>query len=339
MTMSDEAAATGPAPVNVAILGAGTVGSAVARRLHTDGAAIAERVGARVRVSGIAVRDLHRERDLGEGQAALLTDDPHALIDGADLVIELMGGLSPAQELIEAALTQGTPVVTGNKQLIARQGPRLDLLAAEHGASLDYEAAVAGAIPVVRVVRESLAGDEISSITGIMNGSTNYILDTVARRGIPFADAVQKASDLGYLEADPTEDLEGIDAAAKIVILARSAWGVDVGMDDVKLEGISGLTDADFEEARGTGQVIKLVASAWRSGTGAAQRVHLSVAPVKVSVEHPMAQIREGRNMVQIEAALAGTVHLVGAGAGGDETASAVLGDLISAARALVAAR
>lgn len=337
--MSDPQRPDPKRPVRVAILGSGTVGTALVKRLESNAEVLAARVGAPVEVSGIAVRDRTKDRGLSPEQAAVVTDDPSSLIEAADVVVELMGGLSPAEELIEAALRRGTPVVTGNKQLIARRGRHLEAVAAESGASLSYEAAVAGAIPVVRVVRESLAGDEISSITGIMNGSTNFILDTVARRGIPFADAVQKASDLGYLEADPTEDLEGIDAAAKIVILARCAWGVDVGLDDVQREGITGLTDADFEAARGTGQVIKLVASAWRSASRGAPRVELSVRPVTVSVEHPMAQIREGRNIVQIEAALAGTISLAGAGAGGEETASAVLGDLVAAARAVTVAR
>lgn len=327
------------APVRVALLGAGTVGSAVARRLSSQAEVVAARVGAPVTISGVAVRDVTKDRGLPEDIAALVTADAESLIGDADIVVELMGGLDPARGLIETALRRGLPVVTGNKQLIARHGPELHALAHEHGATLDYEAAVAGAVPVLRVVRESLAGDEISSITGIINGSTNFVLDTVARRGIPFADAVRKASELGYLEADPTEDLEGIDAAAKIVILARVAWGVDVSLDDVQREGISGLTDHDFEAARGTGQVIKLIASAWKSGPQHAPRVQLAVRPVTVSVEHPMAQVREGRNMVQIEAALAGSVSLIGAGAGGDETASAVLGDVLAAARAVLARR
>lgn len=325
-------------PVKVAILGGGTVGSAVARRLAVRAAAMTERVGAPLQVTGIAVRDLNRDRGLPPELAAVLTDNPRPLIDGADVVVELMGGLSPAEELIEAALRQGTPVVTGNKQLIARRGPQLEALAAAHATTLTYEAAVAGAVPILRVVRESLAGDEITSISGIINGSTNFILDIVARRGIPFADAVAKASELGYLEADPTEDLEGLDAAAKIVILARTAWGVHIGLDDVQREGLTALTDADFEAARGTGQVIKLIASAWKTGPEA-QRVELSVRPVPVSAEHPMAQVREGRNLIQVETVLAGTLNLSGPGAGGDETASAVLGDLLAAAHSIAATR
>lgn len=338
---------TPAAPVRVALLGAGTVGAAVARRLVDRADLLAARVGAPLELTGIAVRDLARPRDLTGVPAGLLTDDPQSLVTEADVVVEVMGGIQPARGLIETALTSGADVVTANKQLLAQHGVALEALAATHGRALAYEAAVVAAVPVMRTVLESLAGDEIRSIRGIVNGSTNYVLDTVARQGVAFQDAVQQAGELGYLEADPTEDLEGLDAAAKIVLLARAAWGVEVGLEDVRCKGISGLTDADFENARGTGQVIKLIASAQRfagsgaagSGTADAPRVQVSVQPTPVAADHPFALARGGTNMVIIEAESAGPLHLSGAGAGGDETGSAVLGDIVDVARARVRAR
>ncbi|WP_256839573.1 homoserine dehydrogenase [Ornithinimicrobium faecis] len=347
----EQQAHEGAAPVRVALLGAGTVGAAVAQRLMDRADLFAQRVGAPLELTGIAVRDLGRPRDLSGILPGLLTDDPESLVDQVDVVVEVMGGIQPARGLIERALRGGADVVTANKQLLAQHGSELEALAAGAGRRVEFEAAVVAAVPVMRTVRDALAGDEIRSISGIINGSTNYILDMVARQGMPFQEAVRQAGDLGYLEADPTEDLEGLDAAAKIVLLARAAWGVDVGLDDVQREGISGLTDADFESARGTGQVIKLIASAWRSGpaSGLASdsaagpvsgpRIEVAVRPTLVAADHPFGQTREGTNMVIIEAESAGSLRLSGAGAGGDETASAVLGDLINVARSRVAAR
>lgn len=325
--------------VRIALLGAGTVGAAVARRLIDRTDLFAQRVGAPLELAGIAVRDLGRPRDLTGVLPGLLTDDPQALVDRADVVVELMGGIQPARGLIERALVGGADIVTANKQLLAQHGTELEALARRGGRALEYEAAVVAAVPIMRTVRESLAGDEIRSISGIVNGSTNYILDMVARQRVPFQQAVQQAGDLGYLEADPAEDLEGLDAAAKIVLLARAAWGVDVGLEDVQREGISGLTDADFESARGTGQVIKLIASAWRTGPASAPRIEVAVRPTPVAADHPFGLTREGTNMVIIDAESAGSLRLSGAGAGGDETASAVLGDLVNVARARVATR
>lgn len=327
------------APVRVALLGAGTVGAAVARLLVSRADLYTQRVGAPVELTGIAVRDLSRPRDLTGVPDGLLTDDPEPLVADADVVVEVMGGLQPSRGLIEQAFAGGADVVTANKQLLAHHGLELEALARREGRALEYEAAVVAAVPVMRTVRDALAGDEIRSIRGIVNGSTNYVLDTVARLGVPFQDAVQQAGELGYLEADPTEDLEGLDAAAKIVLLARAAWGADVGMQQVQREGISHLVDADFEEARGTGQVIKLIASAWRSDAGGEPRVELAVRPTPVAADHPLALTREGTNLVIIEAESAGSLRLSGAGAGGEETASAVLGDLINVARSRVAAR
>ncbi len=322
-------------PLSVALLGCGTVGTAVAGAIVSRAALYEKRIGRPLELAGIAVRDAAKPRDLGVVSRDVLTQDPSALIDGADIVIEVMGGIEPAQSLIEQALRAGKPVVTANKQLIAAAGPHLHAIAAEHGVPLDYEAAVVAAVPIVRVVRDALAGDRITSISGIVNGSTNYVLDMVARHGMGFAEAVEQAGALGYLEADPSEDLEGIDAAAKIVILARLAWGVDVAMSDVKRRGISHLSDADFEAAAGAGHVIKLLASAWASGDPDNPNIELAVRPVSLGADNPLAQTREGRNEVVIEAEFAGSLRMHGAGAGGPETASAVLGDMVNAARSI----
>ena len=222
-------AVAGGAPVRVAVLGAGTVGSSVVRLLHERAARYAAYLGRPLEVVGVAVRDLGRQRDGID--PALLTTDAASLVEQADVVVEVMGGIDEARRLIEQAMRRGAQVVTANKQLIAQEGVALEALAAECGVGLDYEAAVMAAIPVMSVVREALAGDEITSISGVVNGSTNFILDLVARKGVPFEDAVRQAGELGYLEADPTEDLEGLDAAAKIVILARTAWGLPVTLD------------------------------------------------------------------------------------------------------------
>lgn len=322
-------------PVRIALLGAGTVGAAVARRLVERADLYAVRVGRPLELVGVAVRDVSRTRDGIDPR--LLTTDGKGLVDRADVVVEVMGGTEPARSLLEQAMLAGAQVVTANKQLLAQQGAELEALAAQHGVGLDYEAAVMAAIPVVAVVRESLAGDVVTSISGIVNGSTNYVLDLVARKGVAFDEAVRQAGELGYLEADPTEDLEGLDAAAKIVLLARAAWDVPVTIDDVQRQGISGLTDEDFEAAAANGKVIKLVASAWRSGAAGSPRVELAVRPVALPQDDPLAAAREGSNVLRIEAESAGELRLHGAGAGGDATASAVLGDIVRAARRVVA--
>lgn len=322
--------------VRIALLGAGTVGTAVARRLQERADLYAARVGRPLELVGVAVRDTARARDGID--PSLLTDDPAGLVDRADVVVEVMGGLDPARSLLERSMRHGAQVVSANKQLLAQQGPGLEELAAQLGVGLDYEAAVMAAVPVMRVVRESLAGDLVTSISGIVNGSTNYVLDLVARKGVAFDDAVRQAGELGFLEADPTEDLEGLDAAAKIVLLARAAWGAEVGIEDVQRTGITGLTDDDFEMAAANGKIIKLVASAWRSGAAGTPRVELAVRPVALPQDDPLAQAREGANVVIIEAESAGRLRLHGAGAGGDETASAVLGDIVRAARRVVGA-
>lgn len=313
-------------PVRLALLGGGTVGAAVAGRLRERAERYAALLGRPVELTGVLVRDVSRPREGVDPE--LLTTDAEALVDGADIVVELMGGIEPARSLIERALRRGAQVVTANKQLIAQQGEQLQSVADEHGVGLDYEAAVMAAVPVLAVLREALAGDEITSVRGVVNGSTNYVLDLVAREGVPFDQAVRQAGDLGYLEADPTEDLEGLDAAAKAVIMARIAFGVTVGLDEVDRVGITGLTDEDFAEAAQQGKVIKLVASVRASDEG----VEVSVRPELLPAEDPLALVQGGTNVVVVEAVSAGELRLQGAGAGGDETASAVLGDIVRAA-------
>lgn len=323
-------------PVTVALLGAGTVGASVARQLLQHPERYAARLGRPLQLVGVAVRDVGRDR---EGiDRPLLTTDAADLVGRADVVVEVMGGIEPARGLIEASLRRGAQVVTANKQLIARHGPQLRALAEEHGAGLEDEAAVMAAVPVLSVLREALAGDEVTSVRGVVNGSTNYVLDLVAREGVPFEQAVRQAGELGYLEADPTEDLEGIDAAAKIVILARTAFGADVGLDEVDRTGISGLRDEDFARAAREGRVIKLVATARpaAAGTDAGVRAEVSVRPEALPADDPLAQVRGGTNVVVIDAVCAGEIRIQGAGAGGDETASAVLGDLVRAARRVI---
>jgi homoserine dehydrogenase len=314
-------------PVRLALLGAGTVGAAVARRLTERGERYAARLGRPLELVGVAVRDTARPR---EGvDPSLLTTDARSLVERADVVVEVMGGIEPARSLLEAAMRRGAHVVSANKQLLARHGEELHTLAAECGVGLDHEAAVMAAVPVLSVVREALAGDEITAIRGVVNGSTNYVLDLVANEGVPFDSAVRQAGELGYLEADPSEDLEGLDAAAKIVLLARTAWGGTVRLDDVDRTGIGGLTDEDFARAAQDGTVIKLVAAARRSAGG---ETLLSVRPETLPADDPLALVRGGTNVLVVTAESAGELRLQGAGAGGDETASAVLADILRAA-------
>lgn len=319
--------------LRVALLGGGSVGAQVARLLLEQGDELAARVGARLHLIGIAVRDLDAKRDV-ELPRELLTTDAEQLVLGADIVIELMGGIEPARTLILRAIEGGADVVTANKALIAAHGPELAEAAEQVGAQLSYEAAVAGAIPIIRPLRESLAGDHITRVMGIVNGSTNYILDRMDRFGDSAEDAMRVASELGYLEADPTLDLEGYDAAQKATILASIAFHSEVPVDAVHREGITEITLSQVEAAARAGYVIKLLAIAERvhtaeGGVGVSARVY----PALISRMHPLAAVHGGKNAVFVEAEAAGELMFYGAGAGGVETASAVLGDVVSAAR------
>ena len=319
--------------LRVALLGCGSVGAQVARLILEHGDELAARIGARLTLAGIAVRTIDAERDVPL-PAELFTTDAERLVQGADIVIELMGGIEPARTLILQALQGGADVVTANKALLAAHGPELADAAEQVGAQLSYEAAVAAAIPILRPLRESLAGDHITRVLGIVNGSTNYILDRMDRFGDSAEDAMRVASELGFLEADPTLDVEGYDAAQKATILASIAFHTEVPVDAVHREGISGITAEQIDAARSAGYVIKLLAIAERiTSADGVDGVSARVYPALIRRDHPLAAVHEGKNAVFVEAEAAGELMFYGAGAGGAETASAVLGDLVSAAR------
>ncbi|MGH9091193.1 MAG: homoserine dehydrogenase, partial [Acidimicrobiales bacterium] len=322
------------APVRVAVLGCGNVGGALAELLLTQAPAIARRSGIHFELVGVAVLDLARPRP-APVPAGLLTDDPKELVErpGVDVVVELIGGVDPARTLVEAALRAGRPVVTANKALLAEAGAELAGLAAAHGVDLLYEASVAGAIPVIRPLRESLAGERVVRVMGIVNGTTNFILTRMGEDGMDYADALAEAQRLGLAERDPTADVEGHDAAAKAAILAGLAFGSDLVGSDVHREGISGVRAVDVAFADRLGYVVKLLAVAELvdGGPDVSVRVH----PAMVPRSHPLASVRGAFNAVFVEGEGAGELMLYGRGAGGPPTASAVLGDLIDAARNL----
>ena len=318
MTASTPETTRPPSAVKVALLGAGNVGAEVARTLLDHGPEFAARVGAPVELIGIAVRDLAARRTV-ELPEELLTTDAEALVDAADVVIELTGGIEPARSRILRALHAGKPVISGNKALIARHGRQLQDAADAAGVPLSYEAAVAGAIPIVRPMQDSLAGDRVDRVLGIMNGTTNYILDQMDTTGAQFHDALAEAQELGYAEADPTADVEGHDAAAKAAILASLAFHSTFTIDDVYCRGITGVTAADVAAAREAGYVIKLLAVCERCPGG----VNLRVTPTMIPREHPLAGVHGAYNAVFVEAANAGSLMFYGAGAGGAATASA----------------
>lgn len=325
-------------PLRVALLGAGSVGSQVARLLLENKAELAARVGAELELIGVAVRDLSAKRS-AEIPVKLLTTDAEALILSADIVIEVMGGLEPARTYILQALNSGSDVITANKALLATHGTELFDTAEQVGAQLYFEAAVAAAIPIIRPLRESLAGDKVNRIMGIVNGSTNYILDRMDSQGDTLADAMQGATDLGYLEADPSLDVEGYDAAQKIAILAGLAFHTEVPLDLVYREGITKVTKEQMTSARENGYVIKLLAIAERidADDAGVEGISARVYPALVPREHPLAAVRGAFNAVFVEAEAAGSLMFYGSGAGGTQTASAVLGDLVSAAKRHVA--
>ena len=316
--------------MRVALLGCGTVGAEVVRLLHTSGEDLTARVGAPLELAGIAVRRLGKARDLPVPEE-LFTTDAEALVarDDIDLVVEVIGGIEPARTLILSALKAGKSVVTANKALLAEDGATLHAAAVEGGADLYYEASVAGAIPLLRPLRESLAGDQITRVTGIVNGTTNFILTRMDESGAGFADALDEATALGYAEADPTADVEGFDAAAKAAILAGLAFHTDVVAADVHREGITEVTAADVASAKAMHSVVKLLAIAEKDGDAVSVRVH----PAMIPLSHPLASVREAYNAVFVEAASAGRLMFYGPGAGGSPTASAVLGDLVAVAR------
>lgn len=319
--------------VGIGILGGGTVGGALARRILNEGEAIASKSGIELSLVRVAVRDVTKDRPF---PPALVTADPVEVVDdpGVDLVVELMGGIEPARTLVLRALAAGKPVVTANKELIAREGPALFAEAAASGVSLLFEAAVGGGIPLIRPLSESLAGERITRVMGIVNGTTNYILTSMESTGASYGDALAEAQALGYAEADPTADVGGADAAAKAAILAGLAFGTWVGADRVYREGIDLIEARDIAYARQLGYSVKLVAVAeMLDGIGAVVRVH----PALVPLDHPLAHVHGPANAVFIEGSAIGELFFMGPGAGGEPTATAVLGDVIDAARELLA--
>ncbi|HOA01438.1 MAG TPA: homoserine dehydrogenase [Dermatophilaceae bacterium] len=322
------------APVRVALIGCGVVGSAVARLLIEHADDLAARVGRPLELVGIGVRRPGRNR--GDGlDPALFTTDSADLVTRADVVIEVVGGIEPARTLILRAMAHGASVVTANKALLAEDGPTLYAAAAEHGVDLYFEAAVAGGIPLLRPLRESLAGDSVRKVMGIVNGTTNYVLDKMDTTGQGFADAVSQAQALGYAEADPTADVEGFDAAAKAAILASLAFHTRVAGKDVHREGITEVTAADIQAAKDMDCVVKLLAICERTDgeDGSPAGVSVRVHPAMIPRRHPLAGVREAFNAVFVEAEAAGQLMFYGRGAGGEPTASAVLGDVVAVAR------
>jgi homoserine dehydrogenase len=319
-------------PLRVALLGCGTVGSAVRRLIGEQSEDLAARIGRRVEVVGVAVRRPDHHPDV---PAHLLTTDAAALVvrDDVDLVVEVIGGIEPARSLLMAAFEAGKSVVSANKALLADDGVALHAAAAKAGVDLYYEAAVAGAIPLLRPLRESLAGDQLRRVVGIVNGTTNYILSRMAETGAGFAEALAEATELGYAEADPTADVDGFDAAAKAAILASLAFHTQVTASDVYREGISAVTATDVARAAEIGCTVKLLAICERVTDADGDSVAVRVHPAMIPTTHPLAAVSGAFNAVFVEAEAAGQLMFYGQGAGGEPTASAVLGDLVAVAR------
>ncbi len=321
-------------PVRVALLGCGTVGAALVALVDEQRANVEARTGMSLEIARVAVRDLSVDRGVPVPSEAFTTDAAAAVADpGTDLVVEVMGGIQPARDLVIAALSAGKSVITANKELLAAHGEELYAAASEAGVDLLFEAAVAGAIPIMRPLRESLAGEPIQRVMGIVNGTTNFILTRMSEEGTSYGEALAEAQDLGYAESDPTADVEGLDAGAKAAIIATLAFGVRVVPGDVYHEGITRVTADDIEAARHMGHCIKLLAVAERlaaddGGAEVAVRVH----PTLVPADHPLAAVNDSFNAVFVEGDAVGELMFYGRGAGGRPTASAVFGDVIDAA-------
>jgi homoserine dehydrogenase len=326
------------APLRVAMLGCGVVGSEVVRLLTNQASDLQARVGRPLELVGIAVRRLNRTRPGID--PSLFTTDAEALVrrPDVDLVVEVIGGIEPARSLILGALSNGASVVTANKALLAEDGVTLFAAAEKAGVDLYFEASVAGAIPIIRPLRESLVGDEVTSVIGIVNGTTNFILDKMDTDGAGFAETLAEAQALGYAEADPTADVEGFDAAAKAAILSSLAFHSRVTSADVYREGITEVTSTDISSARAMGCVVKLLAICQLSPADPdhpeqERTVSVRVHPAMIPRSHPLASVGGAYNAVFIESQFAGRLMFYGPGAGGAPTASAVLGDLVTVAR------
>ena len=320
--------------VGVGFLGAGTVGSALLNRMINESDAISAKTGLELVVYGVAVRDVQKARAF-DVPIGLLSDSPGTVVDNPDvqIVVELMGGLDPAGELVLRALESGKAVVTANKELVAARGDELIAAAEASGVSVLFEAAVGGGIPIIRPISESLAGERITSVLGIVNGTTNFILTKMVEEGGDYAEALAEAQALGYAEADPTADVGGGDAAAKCAILASLAFGTWVGGNQVYREGIDGIDPSDIGFALDLGYTPKLLTIAEDSGDGISVRVH----PALVPLDHPLAAVRGATNAIFLSGPSIGELLFTGQGAGGDPTATAVLGDVIVAAREILA--
>ena len=320
--------------IGVGILGGGTVGGSLARRLLEEQDVIASKSGLRFDVRRVGVRDLAKVRAFSP-PSGVLTDDLQKVVDddNVQLIVELMGGLEPAGTLVERALAAGKPVVSANKELMAARGLELLAVAAKAGVSLLFEAAVGGGIPIIRPLSQSLAGEEISTVLGIVNGTTNFILTEMTEAGLAYADVLAEAQALGFAEADPTADVGGADAASKAAILASLAFGTWVPGDQVFRDGIEGIDAVDIAFADQLGYIIKLLAIGQSTPEGICVRVHATM----VEKDHPLASVRGAQNAIFLEGPSIGQLMFSGPGAGGEPTATAVLGDMIDAGRELLA--
>ena len=319
----------GKSRIRIGLLGYGTVGSAFVDLLESQKSTILLRTGLELVVTHVAVSDLNKDRP-GLDAQTLLTDKPSEVIKNneVDLVVELMGGLLPARDLVKAALENNKPVITANKELLSKEGKYLFALAGERNVDLLFEAAVAGGIPLIRVLRQSLLGEPVEKIMGIVNGTTNYILSQMEEKAMPYSEALLEAQKLGYAESDPTADVSGQDAASKAAIIAMVAFGADVSLDDVLFEGIQNISSADVAFASRAGCTIKLLAMVSKHE----DELEVQVYPALLPNSHPLSSVRDSFNAVFVEGTAVDSLMLFGRGAGGMPTASAVLGDVIDAA-------
>lgn len=316
------------APIRVGLLGAGTVGSQTARLLVEQKEDLSQRIGRDIELTGVACLNPD-DVDFPWIDRSLLTSDTMAVATNADIVIELIGGLEPARTFVLAAIESGASVVTANKALLAKHGPEIYQAAADKGVDIYFEAAVGGAIPIVRPLRESLVGDKVTSMLGIVNGTTNYILDEMTTKGLDFDVALRQAQEKGYAEADPTGDIEGEDAANKAAIMATLGFHTNMSIDDVTIEGITRITADDIAAATAEHKVVKLLAVVENGEAGVSARVY----PALIDENHPLASVHGSFNAVFVKAEAADDLMFYGRGAGGAPTASAVVGDVVTVAR------
>ena len=319
-------------PLNVGLIGLGTVGAQVAARMLSWGPQLSRRAGVELCLQKVLVRDLAKRRAV-EAASELLTTDASAILDdpSIEVVIEVAGGDEPMRSYLERAIQAGKHVITANKVVMAKHGPELLDQAAEKNVDVYFEAAVGGGIPLISTFRTDLQANRIESVSAVLNGTTNYVLGRMATAGLPMADAVREAQEAGYAEADPTDDVGGYDATYKLAILASIAYEIKVRPQDIYREGIEGIEPVDFRYARELGYAIKLIAHTQRHVGRVEARVH----PAMIPLEHPLARVEGAENAVFVEGDLVGQVLLVGQGAGGRPTASAVVGDLIDLSRSI----